>query len=60
MQPSLNRRLVVLPLLIIGSLAFSGKAAASEPYHFSLKDEESRAAPGRAFRALGVGYLPCD
>jgi peptidoglycan lytic transglycosylase D len=45
MQPSLNRRLVVLPLLIIGSLAFSGKAAASEPYHFSLKGEETALLP---------------
>ena len=45
MQPSLNRRLLVLPLLIIGSLASSGKAAASEPYHFSLKGEEAALLP---------------
>jgi membrane-bound lytic murein transglycosylase D len=47
MQPSLNRQLVVLSLLITGALALSGKAEASEPYLFSLKgpSEESALLP---------------
>ena len=55
MQPSLNRRLVVLLLLIIGSLAFSGKAAASEPYHFSLKDEETALLPAEPSEPSAAG-----
>ena len=44
MQPSLNRRLVVLPLLVTGALVLPGMAVASEPYLFSLKGPSEEAA----------------
>jgi len=68
MQLSLNRRFLVLPLLITGVLAFSGQAAASEPYQFSLKGEETALLPAEpsepsasgTYRAIEVelGLVP--
>ena len=57
MRPSLIRRLVVLPLLITGVLALSGKAAASEPYLFSLKglSEETALLPAEPFEPSASG-----
>ena len=70
MQPSLNRRLVLLLLLIIGALVLPGVAMSSEPYLFSLKgpSEETALLPAEpsepsasgTFRAIEVelGLVP--
>ncbi len=57
MQPSLNRRLVVLPLLITGALALLGRAEASEPYPFSFKGpgEEAALLPAEPFEPSASG-----
>src|SRR4030095_4598915 len=57
MPPSLNQRLLVLSLLIIGTLALSGKAAASEPYLSSLRDpaEETALVPSEPSEMMASG-----
>ena len=57
MLPSLNRRLMVLPLLIVGVLALPGKAAASESYLFSLKGpgEETALLPSEPSEPMASG-----
>jgi hypothetical protein len=57
MQPSINRRLMVLPLLIVGVLALPGKAAASESYLFSLKGpgEETALLPSEPSEPMASG-----
>lgn len=57
MQPSLDRRIMVLLLLIVGVLALPGKAAASEPYLFSLKGpvEEASLVPAEPSEVTGSG-----
>ena len=57
MLPSLNRRLMVLSLLIVGVLALPGKAAASESYLFSLKEpgEETALLPSEPSEPMASG-----
>src|SRR4029450_4375478 len=57
MQPSLIHRLLVLSLLIIGTLALSGKAAASEPFLSSLRDpaEETALVPSEPSEMMAAG-----
>jgi LysM repeat protein len=57
MPPSLNQRLLVLSLLIIGTLALSGKAAASEPFLSFLRDpaEETALVPSEPSEMMASG-----
>jgi len=62
MRPSLNRRLVVLPLLITGTLALPGMAVASERYLEAalLPTEPSELSASGTYRAIEVelGLIP--